>query len=867
MSDRRPRLDLRRDDGQGLVELIVALTILAVGVGALLTVLTSSALSLQRSDQKGTALTLAEGQIELYRNLTYDDIRLDNATLAAIPSTDPYVTANSSDSTIPTGTTATEVTTSTAGENACASPLPPECEPIQTVTGPDKRQYRIDTYITPVTPTDSGGSTIGDPVAQVFVVVRNAALSTLPILARSSSTFSAINQANQNGKSITLLSLSAPKAALTNSPISSSSISATLSNGTNPTGTMTFFVSQQSSAPSPPCTGAAWTQVGTQTVNGNGSYSPNVGYTPTSSGTYYWYATYSGDPQNNQKVSTCGGSMAQTTVQSSKWSPTLTVSTTASTGITGTAIAASSLTGALASSSGQTLSNITFMVYGPSASAPASGTCTTTAGGLWTQVDSITPSGDGSYNPNSPFTPTSAGTYWWYASFPGDSTNNAANSTCGSSMASTVVSNPPDTFGFSTIGAQTAGTVFTANITAQLWNGLTDTSYTGAKTLTFSGPSSSPGGTAPVYQASVTFVSGVATGVTFTLYNAGTTTLTATQGLMTGSSNSFTVGAGATAKLAVTTPATQTTGVAFGTTLTATDAWGNTTTSYGGTKAITWSNPTNSPNGTTPVYGGAATSVPFVNGVGTAAAITLYNAASTTLKATATVGGYTGTSGSFTVGPASASTFSFAAVGTQVAGTAFSASLTAKDPYGNVATSYSGTKTITWSGPANSPNGTAPVLPGSVSFASGVGTGSGLTVYKAASTTLTATAGSVNGTSAAFTVNAAKGQLSMSACGTSKATGATWTFNVTRLSTDPYGNADPNYSSSLAVTAAYSDTASGGNKGSVSPASPSTRTINASSTTTSSAFTVTNPKKTGVTVTLSASGTNYTTTATCTYST
>ena len=54
-----------RDDGQGLVELIVALTVLAIGIGALLTVLTSSALSLQRSGQKGTALSLAEKQIEL----------------------------------------------------------------------------------------------------------------------------------------------------------------------------------------------------------------------------------------------------------------------------------------------------------------------------------------------------------------------------------------------------------------------------------------------------------------------------------------------------------------------------------------------------------------------------------------------------------------------------------------------------------------------------------------------------------------------------------------------------------------------------------------------------------------------------------
>jgi Tfp pilus assembly protein PilV len=848
----RPRFDLRTPDGQGLVELIVALTILAVGVGALLTVLTASALSLQRSDRKGTALALAEGQIERYRNLSYSDLRLDNATLAAVPSTDPYVTANSSDPTIPTGTTATEVTTSSAGTNACASPLPPECLPIQTVTGPDKRSYRIDTYITSLTPKDSSGNVIGDPVVQVFVVVRDATISTLPILARSSSTFSGIDQASKNGKSITLLELTAPKAALTSTAISANSIVATLSGGTNPSGTMTFFVSKQSSAPTPPCTGAAWTQLGTANVNGNGAYSPSGGFTPSSAGTYYWYATYSGDAQNNQKVSTCGGAMAQMVVQSSKWSPTLTVSTTASTGITGTAISASAVTAALASSSGQTLSNITFMVYGPSSSAP--GSCTTTPAGLWSQVDSITPSGDGSYNPNNAFTPTSPGTYWWYASFPGDSTNNAANGTCGSSMAKTVVSNPPDTFGFSTIGAQTAGNAFTANITAQLWNGLADTSYTGAQTLTFSGPASSPGGTAPLYQASVTFVSGVATGVTFTLYNAATSTITATQGLMTGSSNSFTVGAGTTAKLAVTTPSAQTAGVSFGTTLTATDAWGNTTTSYSGTKTISWSNPLSSPNGTAPVYGGAATSVPFVNGVGTAAAITLYNAASTTLKAIA--GAYTGTSGTFTVGPASASSYSFGAIGTQAAGTAFSATLTAKDPYGNVDTNYAGSKSISWSGAANSPNGQVAALPGAVSFASGVGTGSGLILYKATSTTLTATTGSVSGSSSAFTVSSAPTQLTMSACGSNVKKSQTWTFTVTRAPTDAYGNSDSNRGSSVTVTPTVS-------QATVSPASLAI----APNTGTSGSFTITNTSTNNKTVTVSVAGTGYTTSTTCSYTT
>src|SRR3954447_24976925 len=95
------RTGATHEEGQGLVELIVALTVLAIGIGSLLTLLSSSALSLQRSDQKGTALVLAEKQMELYRSVGYKDIRLDDTSVAAIGGTDPYVTANSTDSTIP----------------------------------------------------------------------------------------------------------------------------------------------------------------------------------------------------------------------------------------------------------------------------------------------------------------------------------------------------------------------------------------------------------------------------------------------------------------------------------------------------------------------------------------------------------------------------------------------------------------------------------------------------------------------------------------------------------------------------------------------------------------------------------------------
>ena len=241
MIDRSATAGLRGEEAQGLVELIVALTVLAIGIGSLLTLLTSSALSLQRSDQKGTALVLAETQIELYRGVVFKDIRLDQTSLNNVANVDPsgyYMGANSSDSSIPVGTASTQLTDTAPGGVTRDCPdgaVPVECMPVQVnVSGPDHRLYRIDTYIHQSNPDG------GDTVDSVFVDVRDNA-NPSKILARSSSTFSSINIANVNGKAIVKLSFSAPKAAITGTPVDLSLLTATLSNGNAETGTLSFF--------------------------------------------------------------------------------------------------------------------------------------------------------------------------------------------------------------------------------------------------------------------------------------------------------------------------------------------------------------------------------------------------------------------------------------------------------------------------------------------------------------------------------------------------------------------------------------------------------------------------------------------------
>jgi hypothetical protein len=114
--------------------------------------------------------------------------------------------------------------------------------------------------------------------------------------------------------------------------------------------------------------------------------------------------------------------------------PTLSMTAPAG-GTTGAAIAPSSVTAALASGASP-VGFITFRVFGPQSSPPTSCSSGGTALGAAPVAD------NGTYHPPSGFTPPGAGKYWWYASYSGDPSDNPAASTCGPSMAETVVPGP-----------------------------------------------------------------------------------------------------------------------------------------------------------------------------------------------------------------------------------------------------------------------------------------------------------------------------------------------------------------------------------------------------------------------------------------
>jgi uncharacterized protein (TIGR02598 family) len=159
---------LRREQGFGLVELTIAMAMMAVALLALVAAISSGIVTLQRSGSSATAATIADKQMERYRALTYNAIQLDSASVTTANGNGVY----SGDS----AWNATQVTASCPG-------VPTECNPMQTVTGPDNKSYRLDSYIVYQTPAG------GRQLKLVTVVVRDPQHLTGPALARLQSRF------------------------------------------------------------------------------------------------------------------------------------------------------------------------------------------------------------------------------------------------------------------------------------------------------------------------------------------------------------------------------------------------------------------------------------------------------------------------------------------------------------------------------------------------------------------------------------------------------------------------------------------------------------------------------------------------------
>ena len=166
-----------------MIELLVSMTMLNVGILALVAAFQSGGVALQRAGKISTASALADQQMEGFRAVTYANIYLD---------TNSESTARA-DSTYNCDTALVSCSSGVAQVTATCTPLtgetgepPARCNPRQTLLGPDRHKYRIDTYIVPQYPT--GSSTTSRQNKLVTVVVRDG-LNVARVLGRESSTF------------------------------------------------------------------------------------------------------------------------------------------------------------------------------------------------------------------------------------------------------------------------------------------------------------------------------------------------------------------------------------------------------------------------------------------------------------------------------------------------------------------------------------------------------------------------------------------------------------------------------------------------------------------------------------------------------
>ena len=181
-------LRARKQDGFGLIELLMAMTILNIGLLALVAAFNSGAVSLRRASKVSTAAALADTQMELYRALTYTRSRSTPGRSRRCDNT--YKCDASLGVSCPNTITTCALTTCADGNvpvRTCTVPATsyPECLPSRTVTAtlsPDHYPYRVDSYITFSTPTN------GRQLKKITVVVRDGNL-TSKVFARQTSTF------------------------------------------------------------------------------------------------------------------------------------------------------------------------------------------------------------------------------------------------------------------------------------------------------------------------------------------------------------------------------------------------------------------------------------------------------------------------------------------------------------------------------------------------------------------------------------------------------------------------------------------------------------------------------------------------------
>jgi hypothetical protein len=338
------------------------------------------------------------------------------------------------------------------------------------------------------------------------------------------------------------------------------------------------------------------------------------------------------------------------------------------------------------------------------------------------------------------------------------------------------------------------------------------TSFTGNKTLTFSGITASlagnistVGGVSLGTGTTVAFVNGISSPtVNLVAYDTGAATLAATDGTLSttgtgGTGAALTVGVAAQSAYRITAASsTPTAGAADALTITAVDQYGNTVTSYTGNHSLTFSGLSTSPNGTVPTVTqrsglgggginlGTATSIGFSSGVNNNGGTLVAYKAEGPVTLAVTDGTYTsampgGTGASLTVSGGALAGYAVTAATPQTRGTAFDVTVRAQDAGGNLLTTDSSTVVTMTSSTGDvqfDSNGDGTFGDNSKTLSSGTFTISTKDpVFE--SVTITATdATAKTGTSSAITVNPLSGDYRSQVATGTWGTAGTWqTYN------------------------------------------------------------------------------------------
>ncbi len=163
----------------GIIELVVAVVVITIALLAIAAGFETGVVSIRAAAKQTVAAKLADAQVERYAALAYTSIGLDATTL-----TNTKTSGNPSyDSTYVSDETALNAVTSGTDATISGCGTAAQCLPVQTVTGTDNKNYKLETFIRDVVSFGAWTERI------VTVIVRNPNVSGAPEIFRLTSGF------------------------------------------------------------------------------------------------------------------------------------------------------------------------------------------------------------------------------------------------------------------------------------------------------------------------------------------------------------------------------------------------------------------------------------------------------------------------------------------------------------------------------------------------------------------------------------------------------------------------------------------------------------------------------------------------------